>query len=52
VRRDSDPFTWGRFGIDDTDSTATSAARLDGWYSLARGLWGRLKRPFGGEESR
>jgi peptidoglycan/xylan/chitin deacetylase (PgdA/CDA1 family) len=49
VRRGSDPFTWGRFGIDDSDSAATIAARLDGWYSLARGLWGRLKRPFGVE---
>jgi peptidoglycan/xylan/chitin deacetylase (PgdA/CDA1 family) len=52
VRRGSDPFTWGRFGIDDTDSAAAIAARLDGWYSLARGLWGRLRRPFGGEASR
>jgi peptidoglycan/xylan/chitin deacetylase (PgdA/CDA1 family) len=33
------PFGWGRFGIDESDSARTIAARLDGWYGLARGAW-------------
>jgi peptidoglycan/xylan/chitin deacetylase (PgdA/CDA1 family) len=39
-----DPFAWGRFGVAQADSAGTLAARLDGWYSLARGAWRRLRR--------
>lgn len=46
IRPGSDPFTWGRFGVDESDTASTIAARLDGWYGLARGVWGRLRRPF------
>src|SRR5262249_41732815 len=35
-----DPFTWGRFGIEESDTAVTIAAKLDGWYSLARRIWG------------
>jgi peptidoglycan/xylan/chitin deacetylase (PgdA/CDA1 family) len=48
VHSSSDPFTWGRFTVDNSDTPATIAARLDGWFSLARSLWARLKRPFSG----
>src|SRR5262249_55883704 len=37
------PFTWGRFDVEEADSPATLAAKLDGWYSLARGAWLRLR---------
>ena len=36
VRPRSDPFNWGRFNVDDADSAATLAAKLDGWFSLAQ----------------
>jgi peptidoglycan/xylan/chitin deacetylase (PgdA/CDA1 family) len=42
VRPGSDPFAWGRFGVGEADSAASIAARLDGWYDLARGAWRRL----------
>jgi peptidoglycan/xylan/chitin deacetylase (PgdA/CDA1 family) len=38
-----DPFTWGRFGIEENDNAVTIAAKLDGWYSLARSIWSRLR---------
>jgi peptidoglycan/xylan/chitin deacetylase (PgdA/CDA1 family) len=47
VRPGSDPFAWGRFGIEEADTAATIAARLDGWYGLARRAWRRLSRPLG-----
>ena len=39
----SDPFDWGRFHVDSTDTAATLAAKLDGWYSLARTAWLRIR---------
>jgi peptidoglycan/xylan/chitin deacetylase (PgdA/CDA1 family) len=42
VQPGSDPFGWGRFGIDESDSAGTIAARLDGWYDLARSAWQRV----------
>lgn len=45
VRPRSDPFAWGRFTVEEGDSAAALVARLDGWYSLARGVWRRLRRP-------
>ena len=50
VRPGADPFAWGRFGVDETDTAATLAAKLDGWYSLARGVWLRWRgvRPLNG----
>src|SRR5262249_6119602 len=36
VRRDSDPFAWGRFTVEEADTAGTLAAQLDGWCSLAR----------------
>jgi hypothetical protein len=41
----ADPFTWGRFNVDDADTAATLAGMLDGWYSLARSAWRRVRRP-------
>jgi len=34
-----DPYLWGRFGATEFDTPASLAARLDGWYSLARDVW-------------
>ncbi len=31
----NDPFSWGRFNAYDWDTSATLAAKLDGWYSWA-----------------
>jgi peptidoglycan/xylan/chitin deacetylase (PgdA/CDA1 family) len=42
VRPGSDPFAWGRFGVEDGDSPSTLAARLSGWYDLARDAWRRF----------
>ena len=39
----SDPFNWGRFHVDSTDTAATLAGKLEGWYSLARKCWLRLR---------
>jgi peptidoglycan/xylan/chitin deacetylase (PgdA/CDA1 family) len=44
VRPGHDPFAWGRFTVSEADSAATLAARLDGWFGLARGAWQRLTR--------
>jgi peptidoglycan/xylan/chitin deacetylase (PgdA/CDA1 family) len=45
VRSSGDPFAWGRFGVAETDTPGTLAARLDGWFSVARHLWLRLGKP-------
>jgi peptidoglycan/xylan/chitin deacetylase (PgdA/CDA1 family) len=39
----SDPFGWGRFVVGDRDSAATLALKLDGWYSLVRRWWRKLR---------
>lgn len=38
----SDPYDWGRFHVAESDSPATLAAKLDGWYSATRDLARRL----------
>ena len=47
VRPDDDHFRWGRLGAEQYDTPNTLAAKVDGWYSYGRSLWGRLRRPFG-----
>jgi peptidoglycan/xylan/chitin deacetylase (PgdA/CDA1 family) len=37
VRRGADPFTWGRFEAAGSDTPATLAAKLDGWYAWMEG---------------
>ncbi len=44
VRPGDDPLNWGRFAALDTDSVGSLAAKLDGWYSLARNAWHWLRR--------
>jgi hypothetical protein len=44
VRPQSDPFTWGRFSVAENDTSSTLVAKLDGWFSLVRGAWLRLRR--------
>jgi peptidoglycan/xylan/chitin deacetylase (PgdA/CDA1 family) len=38
-----DPFHWGRLTAEASDTAATLAGKLDGWYSLARSAWLRLR---------
>ncbi|HEX5270897.1 MAG TPA: polysaccharide deacetylase family protein [Gemmataceae bacterium] len=51
VEPGSDPFTWGRFNVEEEDTPATLAAKLDGWYEWllapVRRLSGR-RAPFAG----
>lgn len=35
----ADRFAWGRFAAEQSDTAATLAAKLDGWYSFARDAW-------------
>ncbi|MCA9179410.1 MAG: polysaccharide deacetylase family protein [Planctomycetales bacterium] len=44
VRRDDDPFHWGRFGGEQYDTARTLAAKLNGTYSFFQNQWRRLKR--------
>ena len=39
-----DPFNWGRFAASGRDTAASLAAKLRGWYGLARMAWRRLKQ--------
>ncbi len=41
----SDPFGWGRIGAEQSDTAATLAVRMEGWYGFARHAWQRLRRP-------
>jgi peptidoglycan/xylan/chitin deacetylase (PgdA/CDA1 family) len=45
VRPQSDPLTWGRFTVAPRDTSSTLVAKLDGWFSLARDAWLRMRRP-------
>ncbi|MEX0701757.1 MAG: polysaccharide deacetylase family protein [Planctomycetales bacterium] len=38
-----DPFDWGRFTAEHSDTGATLAAKLDGWYGAARNVWRKLR---------
>lgn len=35
----SDPYTWGRFTAEQSDSAATLAVKIDGWFSCIRDMW-------------
>jgi peptidoglycan/xylan/chitin deacetylase (PgdA/CDA1 family) len=50
VRPGDDPFAWGRFSVEATDTPADLAARLDGWYGLARDVWQCVRRPWGAND--
>lgn len=43
----SDPFTWGRFAAEPSDTAGTLAAKLAGWYTPFRDGWRRLLLPRG-----
>jgi peptidoglycan/xylan/chitin deacetylase (PgdA/CDA1 family) len=45
VRPQSDPFTWGRFTVMPGDTSVSLVAKLDGWFSLARSAWIRMRGP-------
>jgi hypothetical protein len=38
VRRNQDPFSWGRFAAEQHDTAATLAAKLGGWTCALRGM--------------
>jgi hypothetical protein len=42
VDPDSDPFQWGRFNAFPWDTSATLAAKVEGWYSWAPKLRQRI----------
>lgn len=44
ARRSNDPFDWGRFAIRDSDSAASIATLLSGWYDLVHGGWWQLRQ--------
>jgi hypothetical protein len=43
IKAGDDPFDWGRFAVLETDTAASLAAKLGGWYSLARNAWQGLR---------
>ncbi len=45
VRPGDDPFSWGRFDVEDRDSPAVLAAKLAGWYTVADGARRVLAHP-------
>lgn len=38
-----DPFAWGRFNVGRFDTPATLMLKLNGWYSMLRNAWRRLR---------
>lgn len=40
----TDPFSWGRFNVFPWDTSATLAAKLEGWYSWGPKVWQRVTR--------
>ena len=49
IEPNADPFTWGRFNVDQSDTGATLEAKLQGWYSWLPNLAERIAtRPLGG----
>jgi peptidoglycan/xylan/chitin deacetylase (PgdA/CDA1 family) len=44
VRPGSNCFAWGRFAVEQSDTAATLAGKLSGWYELARRAWLGLRR--------
>jgi peptidoglycan/xylan/chitin deacetylase (PgdA/CDA1 family) len=45
VTPESDPYSLGRFDVGRHDTGSTLAAKLDGWYSLGRDAWLRMRAP-------
>ncbi len=43
VQPGDNPYGWGRFGVDDTDSPGMLAGKLDGWYTLLRDGFRRVR---------
>lgn len=41
VTQQSDRFQWGRLGVAEYDTADSLAAKLSGWYSVARNRWRR-----------
>ena len=45
IRPGTDPFHWGRFNVRDSDTPATLAAKIDGWYTVVAGVARSIKAP-------
>ena len=46
ARPGADPFEWGRFNAEAYDTSASLAAKLEGWYETIRSAWRALPRTF------
>jgi peptidoglycan/xylan/chitin deacetylase (PgdA/CDA1 family) len=44
VQPQTDPFSWGRFAVAESDTAATLALKLSGWYTKVWGVWRWLHR--------
>lgn len=52
VRPDSDPFDWGRFNAEEFETSASLAAKLEGWYEAVRKAWLRVSNVIRKPEAR
>ena len=43
IKPGAEPFSWGRFVVDEHDSVASLLLKLNGWYSVLWRLWQRLR---------
>lgn len=50
VRPYNDPFMWGRFNVEETDTASMLVGKLEGWYSLARRVWLHLNGPLSADK--
>jgi peptidoglycan/xylan/chitin deacetylase (PgdA/CDA1 family) len=42
----ANPFSWGRFLVKQSDTSATLLLKLTGWYTVLRNSWRWLRRPW------
>lgn len=45
VLPESDPFDWGRFTAEESDTAATLGVKLTGWFERIRNTWRRVRGP-------
>jgi peptidoglycan/xylan/chitin deacetylase (PgdA/CDA1 family) len=46
VPSQADPYTWGRFLVRNSDTPATLAWKLRGWFTPLNNAWHKLQQPF------
>jgi peptidoglycan/xylan/chitin deacetylase (PgdA/CDA1 family) len=42
----TDPFAWSRFNVEENDTPASLAFKLNGWYTAFRKAWHWLRKPW------